>query len=318
MTIVLFDTDPGVDDALALLFLARHPAVELAGITTVAGNATIDAVTRNAQYLADRFNIEAPIARGAGKPLVGELHPPPGAIHGDNGLGDVRIDLSPRRQLDARPAHRLIIERVRERPGALTLLTAGMLTNVARAVGEDPGIIPLVRNVVVMGGAFGTGGRYGNASPAAEANIYGDPRAADIVFSAAWPVTIVGLDVTEQIVMSSAYLAQLRDHGGAAGQFIWDVTRGYEAFHTRRNGLAGIFAHDPSAAICALDDSPFVFRSGPVRVATDRIAVGCTLQKPTERAFPPSPWDGVRAQRVAIAVDAERVLSTFAAPFLGG
>jgi inosine-uridine nucleoside N-ribohydrolase len=313
--VVLFDTDPGVDDALALLFLHLQPTVELAGITTVAGNGTIEAVTRNALYLADRFAIEAPIAQGAGRPLQGELRLPPAAIHGENALGGVQISAA-RRALDPRPAHRFIIESVRERPGVLTLLAVGMLTNIARAIIDDPGIVPLVRNVVVMGGAFGGGGRYGNRSPAGEANIYGDPHAADIVCTARWPLTLVGLDVTEQIVMTSAYLATLRDRGADAGRFVWDVTRGYEAFHTRRSGLTGIFAHDPSAAVCAVDDSAFTFRSGSIRVATAGITAGMTVQKPDGRAFPPSPWDDAPSGRVAVDVDAQRVLELYAAPFI--
>jgi inosine-uridine nucleoside N-ribohydrolase len=167
-----------------------------------------------------------------------------------------------------------------------------------------------------MGGAFGTGGRYGNVSPAAEANMYGDPHAADIVCTARWPLTLVGLDVTERIVMTPEYLAELRDVGSDAGQFIWDVTREYEAFHYRRSGLAGIYAHDPSAAVCALDDTAFTFRGGSVRVATAGIAAGMTLQKAEGRAFPPSPWDDFPAQRVAIDVDPAQVLARFAAPFV--
>jgi purine nucleosidase len=291
---VLLDTDPGVDDALALLFLHHHPEIELTGITTVAGNGPIDVVTRNALYLAERFGIRVPIARGAAVPLRREPHLAPAAIHGENALGNVPI-VPVRRELDPRPAHRFIIDRVRARPGALTLLGVGMLTNLALAINEDPGIVPLVRDVVVMGGAFGGGGRYGNAQPAAEANIYCDPHAADVVFGARWPLTIIGLDVTERIV--------------------WDVTRDYEAFHTARNGIAGIFAHDPAAAVGVLDDSPFVFRAGAVRVATEGIVAGMTVQKPDGRGFPPSPWDDVPSARVAIDVDPQRVLEHFAAAF---
>jgi inosine-uridine nucleoside N-ribohydrolase len=314
MRAVLIDTDPGVDDALALLFLHRHPQIEIVGITTVAGNGPIETVTRNALFLAERFAIDAPIARGAAASLQGAVHLAPPIIHGENALGDVSV-AAPGRACDPRPAHRFIIDRVRARPGELTLLAVGRFTNLARAIAEDPGIIPLVRDVVVMGGAFGVGGRYGNAQPAAEANIYGDPAAADLVCQAAWPLTFIGLDVTEQIVMTTEFLARLRDGGDEAGRFIWDVTRGYEQFHIGQHGIHGIFAHDPAAAICLLDDTPFVFRHGPVRVVVDGIAAGMTVQKPADRYFPPSPWDGIPSHRVAIGVDPNRVLDSFAAVF---
>jgi inosine-uridine nucleoside N-ribohydrolase len=314
---ILFDTDPGVDDALALLFLHLHPAIELAAITTVAGNGTIEAVTRNALFVAERFGIAAPIARGAANPVEGELHRPPTGIHGENALGDIALPARCSRDLDARPAHRLIIDTVRARPGSVTLLAVGMLTNLERAIREDPEIVTLVRDVVVMGGGFGTDGRHGNATPAAEANFHGDPAAADRVCTAGWPLTIVGLDVTETIVMSNAYLADLRERGGTAGRFVYEVSRGYADFHRRRGGLDGIFAHDPSAAVCALDAEAFTFRDGPVRVATGDLFGGASIQKYAGREFGPSGWDGLPSARVAIAVDAQRVLDIFAGAFRG-
>ena len=315
MVRLLFDTDPGVDDALALLYLHRHPDVELAGITTVAGNGTIDAVTRNALYLADRFGIDAPVARGAAVPLNGVLRVPPAHIHGSDALGGLSSDPRPERTLDPRPAHQLIIDAVRERPGDVTIVAVAMLTNLARAVQADPGIVPLVRGVVAMAGAFGTGKNYGNASPVAEANVFGDPEAADIVCTARWPLTLLGLDVTERTHMSEAYLAGIRDGGTPEGRFIWDVTRDYQRFHEERDHITGIYAHDPSAAICAINDGPFVFRSGPVRVLTDGIARGLTLQKAPGRQFSPNAWDDAPDQRVALGVDSERVLNLFAEPF---
>jgi len=315
MESILFDTDPGVDDALALIYLARHPDVKVVGITTVCGNATIDVTTRNALHLAERFGIDAPVARGAGASLDGEELIAPDFIHGTNGLGDIPFP-EPTRTLDARPAHQLIIDLVRAHPGEITILAVARLTNLARAIMDDPGIIPLVKSVVIMGGAFGIGGHYGNASPVAEANILGDPRAADMVCAAAWPVTLIGLDVTEAVIMTPEYLANLRDHGGADGQFIWDVTRVYEVFHKNQDRISGIFVHDQAAAVCALDESAFTFSTNPVRVVTGGIANGMTLQRGPALQGEPAAWDGIRAQRVAIAVNEQRLLDQYAAPFL--
>ena len=311
---MLFDTDPGVDDALALLYLQRQPRADIVGITTVAGNGTIDAVTRNALYLAERFNIGAPIARGAARPLYKAFEPPPTAIHGADALGGVNVK-GVVRGLDPRPAYELIAQSVRAYPHELTIVAVGMLTNIALAIATDPGIVPLIGNIVAMGGAFGRDGHSGNVRPCAEANIFGDPHAADLVCTAAVPLTLVGLDVTERIVMQTNYLRALADGGSAAGAFIWDVTRGYEAFHAARAGVSGIYAHDPSAAICVFEEAAFTFENGPVRVVTDGIAAGMTVQKPDGRSFPPSAWDGFRARRVAVDVDAQRVLALFANAF---
>jgi inosine-uridine nucleoside N-ribohydrolase len=318
MPVVLFDTDPGVDDAMALLYLHRHPDVEIAGITTVAGNATIDVVTRNALYLAERFGIDAPVARGAAVSLHGHLRIAPPAIHGENGLGDIALGAEPQRTIDPRPAHRFIIDTIRARPGEVTIVAIARMTNLARALIDDPGIAPLVREVVMMGGAFGIDGRVGNASPVAEANMLGDPHAADIACSANWPVTMLGLDVTERIVMSPAYLERLRDFGGEAGRFIWDISRGYQVWHREQDGIDGLFTHDPAAAICAVDPTPFTFREDPVRVAVDGIAEGMTLQRRHHSQEEEHPWRDVRAQRVAIDVDTERVLDLYAETLLDG
>lgn len=315
MPSILFDTDPGVDDALALIYLARHPDVKLVGITTVCGNATIETTTRNALHLVERFGLDVPVARGAAASLDGAEMIAPDFIHGKNGLGDIPFD-EPTRALDPRPAHQLIIDTVRAHPGEITILALARLTNLARAIMEDPGIVPLVKSVVIMGGAFGTDGHYGNASPVAEANILGDPRAADLVCNAAWPVTLIGLDVTEKIIKSPEYLAHLRDHGGEDGRFIWDVTRVYQVFHKNQDHIEGIFTHDQAAAICVVDESAFTFRTNPVRVLVGGIADGMTLQRGPALQGEPAAWDNVPAQRVAVAVDAERILEQYAAPFL--
>lgn len=318
MATVLFDTDPGVDDAMALLYLHRRPEIEIAGITTVAGNATVDVTTRNALYLAERFGIDAPVARGAATSLRGFERIAPPDVHGHNGLGDIPLPADVRRAIDPRPAHRFIIDLVRERPGEITIVAIARLTNLARALIDDPGIASLVREVIVMGGAFGVEGHVGNASPVAEANMLGDPHAADIVCTAEWPVTLLGLDVTERIVMTPAYLERLRDRGGDDGRFLWDLTRGYQRFHAEQDGIEGLFTHDPCAAICAVDASAFTFREDPVRVAVEGVAEGMTLQRGRKLLDGnTNAWQNVRAQRVAIDVDADTVLDHYAATFLG-
>jgi inosine-uridine nucleoside N-ribohydrolase len=308
---IIYDTDPGVDDAMALVFQALHPDIELLGLTSVFGNATIETTTRNARFLAGRFAAGVPVAQGAAAPLRRAAPAPLARIHGDNGLGNITFDTTGMAPLDARPAHRFIIDTVRAHPGEVTLLAVGPLTNLALALADDPQIASLVRQVVIMGGAFGTAGVLGNVTPAAEANILGDPDAADRVLGAAWPVAIVGLDVTQPTTMSRAYLASLRDRGGAAGQFVWDVSRHYEAFHEQSAQLAGIYVHDSSAVAYVLAPHLYTMRSGPVRVLTEGIAVGQTIQKPATLPVPAPDWDSRPACKVCIGVDVPGMLALY-------
>jgi inosine-uridine nucleoside N-ribohydrolase len=308
---VIYDTDPGVDDAMALVFQALHPDIELLGLTSVFGNATIETTTRNARVLAGRFAPGVPVAQGAAAPLERSAPEPLAWIHGDNGVGNIALDTTDAAALDARPAHRFMIETVRAHPGEVTLLAVGPLTNLALALADDPQIASLVKQVVIMGGAFGTVGVLGNVTPAAEANILGDPDAADIVFGAAWPVAIVGLDVTQRTIMSHEYLASLRERGGAAGQFVWEVSRHYEAFHEQSAQLEGIYVHDSSAVAYVLAPQLYTTRSGPVRVLTEGIAVGQTIQKPSAMPVPAPAWDSRPNCKVCVEVDVPGMLALY-------
>lgn len=309
---IIFDTDPGVDDAAALLFLNACRAVDLVGITTVFGNADIDAVTRNALYLTRRFGIDAPVARGAGRALRADPSPPPVHVHGQNGLGDVVMATEDLPPPDPRPAHRFIIDTVRRNEGTITILAVGRLTNLAMALEEAPDIASFVKEVVIMGGAFGLAGNNGNVTPVAEANIIGDPHAADIVFGARWPVTAVGLDVTRQVIMGPDDLDRLAS-GGEAARFVVDSSRGYRQYHARF-GIDGFYVHDSSAAAFVADRSLFETRRGPIRVATEGVATGQTIQMDRMTPYPPGAWDAAPDQDIAISVDAtgvkRRILET--------
>ncbi|WP_144140523.1 nucleoside hydrolase [Paraburkholderia sp. BCC1884] len=308
---VIYDTDPGVDDAMALVFQALHPDIELLGLTSVFGNATIETTTRNARFLAGRFVAGVPVAQGAAAPLERTAPDPLAWIHGDNGLGNIALDMTDEAELDPRSAHRFIVDTVRAHPGEVTLIAVGPLTNLALALAEDPQIATLVKQVVIMGGAFGTDGVLGNVTPAAEANILGDPHAADIVLGAAWPVAIVGLDVTQPTIMSHEYLASLRDRAGHAGQFVWEVSRHYEAFHEQSAQLAGIYVHDSSAVAYLLAPELYTTRSGPVRVVTEGIAIGQTIQKPSTMPVPAPEWDDRPECKVCLGVDVPGMLALY-------
>ena len=306
---VIFDTDPGVDDAMALCLLVRSPQLELLGVSTVHGNADIDTVTRNALFLKDRLGFSAPVAQGSGVTLTNKQGQ-------QNGLGGIVVPERPVAVPDGRRAHRMMIDLIRENPHEVTILAVGPLTNLARALDKDPEIARLAQGVVVMGGAFGSHGHTGNVSPVAEANIANDPEAADRVFTASWPVTVIGLDVTQQVVMDGAYLDRLGRDGGEDGRFLHEVSRGYHAFHQRSRRLDGIFAHDSLAVVYALRPDLFTLRRGPVRVVCGGLAAGQTIQKPKDSPFPLGAWDAHSSQAVAVDVDAEAVLAFFAGSFV--
>lgn len=303
---VIYDTDPGVDDAMALAFLRARPDIELCAITAVFGNATVDITARNAVLLAERFGIKAPVYAGAADPLVIERLPSPAFVHGHDGLGDAGVTEG----FAGKPAHgfapEMIVEMVRQRPGEITLLAVGPLTNLAIALRIDPAIATLVKQVVIMGGAFRV---PGNVSPTAEANIRCDPHAADAVFTAPWSVTSVSLDVTHKTHMSSHRAHELAQTN-ATGKFLWDISRGYEALYKSRNEFAGCALHDAAAAVCVVRPDLFESTRGPIRVVTDGIAIGQTVQR-SPIAYPPNPWDGHPDQSACVGADAQAVVDLY-------
>ncbi|WP_375449625.1 nucleoside hydrolase [uncultured Devosia sp.] len=310
-TKVIFDTDPGIDDAMALLFLKSSPALELLGITTVLGNASIDTTTRNALFLRQHFDIVAPVARGAAVPLNGVIDPVPDMVHGANGLGDIPLPEINHSALHGLEASRFIVETVRANPGEVTIIAVGRMTNLALALRLDPEFAPLAKSVVIMGGAFGFNGHSGNVTPVAEANIHGDPLAADEVFAGNWKVTVIGLDVTQEALMSNAYLAQLRDGAGADGQLIWDMTRLYAKFYHDITGVDGVYGHDSLAVAYVIDPALFTTRSGPIRVVTEGLAIGQTIQQPDSRQFRPGPWSDLPSHNICIACDTPAILDLY-------
>jgi purine nucleosidase len=241
----------------------------------------------------------------------------PAHVHGDDGMGGMSgaapaaTDL-----LDPRPAHELICDMINAEPGVITLIAVGPFTNIALALRHDPGIVGKVRQVIVMGGAFGTNSHCGNVTPVAEANVINDPEAADEVLTAAWPVVIVGLDVTQEVVMSEAYLSSLQGRGGKVGDFLWQATRHYQDFYSEVAGIKGVYSHDASAIAYAIDPSIFVVRPGPVRVVCEGMARGQTIQDFRNLGLPGghpgrAEWTGRPIQQVCTKVNSARVIEIF-------
>src|SRR5882672_3422186 len=244
---VIFDTDPGTDDALALMLALNSPELDVRAITVVAGNTTAQQGLENALRMVSLANrCDIPVAAGAQHPLFQKLITAE-FFHGKNGLGNVELPPS-KCTVDSRFGPDLIIAIVHALPHELTLVPVGPLTNIALAVLKDPSIVPLVKEVVIMGGSI-TGG---NVNAAAEANIYNDPEAAQIVFHAGWPLTMVGLDVGDKTLFSRKYLAQLGRTHGPINDFMVQVAT-YLVDLSEKFGPRGTPMYDPLAVGVAID-----------------------------------------------------------------
>lgn len=262
---ILIDTDPGVDDAMAILLALASPEVQVEGLSVVFGNSgDVNLLARNAcaiLELADRADI--PVAVGATNPLVRAYHGNGGAVHGANGLGNVDLPAPASSPVDQTAAH-FIIDRCVANPGEITLVTLGPLTNIGLALRIRPDLPRYARRLVMMGGAVSA---PGNVNPVAEANVHNDPEAARLVFNAGWEITMAGLDVTMQVHMDDEYLNGLAGLGNRAGQFVWDITRFYiAAYH--RFGYEDMVVHDSCALMAIIRPEFFASKFVYVDVET--------------------------------------------------
>jgi purine nucleosidase len=244
---IIFDTDPGTDDAMALMLALNSPELDVRAITVVPGNVTASQGLENALRMVSLANrCDIPIAAGAQHPLFQKLVTAE-FWHGKNGLANVELPPS-KCKVDSHFGPDLIIQMVHAAPHEITLVPVGPLTNIALAVLKDPSIAPLVKEVVLMGGS--TSG--GNVNASAEANIYNDPEAAQIVFQAGWPLTMVGLDVGDKTLFSKQYLDQLSQAHGPINDFIYAVGK-YLIDLSAQFGSQGTQMYDPLAVGVAID-----------------------------------------------------------------
>lgn len=309
---VIFDTDIGIDDAMALLFLHYSPNAELKAIVSGFGNADIETTTRNALYIKEYFGIDAPVYRGAGEPTgerLGDGYPD--FVHGGNGLGQIEIQ-EPVTRAEVLAGPEAIIEIVKQNPREISVVAVGRLTNLALALDLCPELPDLVREVVVMGGAFGCNGHSGNVSPVAEANIAGDPQAADKVFTSGMPVTIVGLDVTQETIATDQFFESLKETSGKAGDFVYRISRFYLDFHEEMTGTHACPVHDSSAVAFLLNPYLYRTKAAAVRVVTGGIAIGQTIAGDPDADYESRGWKNHPTCQICTGVDADMVLELYA------
>jgi inosine-uridine nucleoside N-ribohydrolase len=310
---VIFDTDPGVDDAMALYFALAHPAIDVVGITTTFGNVTVEQAAINALYLTAIAGKSIPVTKGVATPWVKPGEAPPAFIHGADGLGNLASRVATTNQLDPRSSAQFIVDMARAHPGEITLVAVGPLGNLSLALKLEPQLPKLLKEVILMAG---TVTEPGNVSPVAEANVWNDPHAADHVFTAGWKLTMVGLDVTHRVIVPLALIKKIADkHQHIATDVLHHAVSFYADFYSgiypHVAKIHGCFGHDVLAFIYLVNPEFFTLESGAIRVATEGIANGQTMMKRKDIFHPQAGWADKPATQVCMQVQAESCNTVF-------
>ncbi len=302
---IIIDTDPGVDDALAIQLAVNSPELDVLGLTTVFGNVSVDTATNNALILGDIAGVDLPVYKGAATPLERAPGHFPEFVHGDDGFGNINWPPSSR-SAEQQSAVDFIAEQVRKYPGEVTLVPLGPLTNIAHFIQQYPELIGDVKEVVLMGGAvFCTG----NVSPVAEANIINDPHAGEIVFAADWPVVMLGLDVTTRIIMNKEIIERVAKVNPQQGEFLAKASDFYIEFYNKEMGINGCCVHDPATVIYVINPALFTNMQGAVRVVTEGLTRGQTTFAPVGRNFAETGWSDRPIHNICVEADAKGVLA---------
>ena len=264
---IIIDTDPGQDDAVAILLAFASPELEVLGITAVAGNVPLALTEKNARMICELAGKpETKVFAGAIRPM---LRPPVTAenVHGKTGLDGPKLP-DPKMPLQKEHAVDFIIETLmREEPGSVTLCPLGPLTNIALALMREPKIVPRIREIVLMGGGFFEGG---NVTPTAEFNIYVDPHAADVVLKSGIPIVMVPLDCTHKALTSAKRVAAFRGLGTKPGMAVADLLEFFERFDENKYGTDGGPLHDPCVIAYLL--KPELFSGRHINVTVEIVS----------------------------------------------
>ncbi|MGD8403044.1 MAG: nucleoside hydrolase [Anaerolineales bacterium] len=259
---IIIDTDPGIDDSLAILLALASPEIQLEALTVTQGNVTVETGTHNALAVLELLNAShIPVAQGCSLPIVNPLlasdH-----VHGESGLGNAHLP-----EPTKKPVHQhaidYLIERFLAEPGEISLFAIGPLTNVALAIRKEPRIAGAVKEMVIMGGAIREGG---NITPQAEFNIYADPHAAHVVFHSGIPITLIPLDVTQKCMLYAAQIEKLNLRESSISRFIADSTVPYINFTKSKTSVDGCALHDPLTLATVIAPELFIFEEHYVDV----------------------------------------------------
>ncbi|KAK6944021.1 Inosine/uridine-preferring nucleoside hydrolase domain [Dillenia turbinata] len=302
---LIIDTDPGIDDSMAIMMAFQTPELEVLGLTTIFGNVATEDATRNALLLCEiAGRPDVAVAEGSAEPLKGGKPRVADFVHGSDGLGNVSLSPLNTKKIE-KAASEYLVDKVSEYPGEISILALGPLTNLALAIKRDSSFASKVKKVVILGGAFFA---LGNVNPAAEANIYGDPEAADIVFTSGADIVVVGINITTQVKFTDADLLELRQSKGRYAQVLMDMCKFYRNWHVTSDNFHGIFLHDPVSFMALVQPDLFTYKKGVVRVETQGICVGHTLMDQGLKVWNSSnPWTGYSPVSVAWTVNVDEV-----------
>ncbi|KAG5242248.1 hypothetical protein OIU78_027968 [Salix suchowensis] len=304
---IIIDTDPGIDDAMAIFLALRSPEVEVIGLTTIYGNVYTTLATRNALHLLEvAGRTDIPVAEGSHVTITkGTKLRIADFVHGADGLGNQNFD-PPKGKPIEQSAAAFLVEQAKLHPGKVTVVALGPLTNIALAIELDPEFCKNVRQIVLLGGAFSVNG---NVNPASEANIFGDPEAADIVFTCGADILAVGINVTHQVVLTDADRNKLMQSNGKFAQYLCKILEVYFSYHQEAYSMRGVYLHDPTALLAAVNPSLLTYTEGAVRVQTTGITRGLTLLYNKQKRFGEvTEWTDKPTVKVAVTVDAPTVV----------
>jgi purine nucleosidase len=271
---ILFDTDPGIDDACAILLALASPELSVEGLSIVHGNCSLEQGTTNALSVLELANAaRIPVARGCELPLIQPSLLAP-ETHGDTGLGYAKLP-GPHARPIAQHAIDFLIEKILTSPGEITLLAIGPLTNVALAIRQEPRIVEALKEIIIMGGALR---HEGNTTALAEFNTYVDPHAAHIVYHAGIPATLVPLDVTYQCILTPGDVNRLLLTDSPITKFVADATRFYMEFHDEFQKIEGCVINDPLALALTFAPELCTYQELPLDVdLSGGISMGKTI-----------------------------------------
>jgi purine nucleosidase len=299
---IIIDTDPGIDDALAILLALASPELRLEALTVVIGNCTTAQGVVNALSVLELAGAtHVPVAPGLDRPLLQPVLTAP-ETHGNTGLGYAQLP-RPRQKPTSQHAVDLLIERVMAAPGEITLVAIGPLTNLAMAIRREPAMVEAVREVIIMGGAIR---HEGNTTPLAEFNTYVDPHAAHIVFHSGLPITLVPLDVTYHCILTQADVDRLLAIDSPITRFVADATHFYMEFHDEYQSIEGCVINDPLAL--ALTFAPELVETRLLHVTIDLhspLSLGKTMADFYRM------WDKPPNMQVALKVQPRRFIELF-------
>ena len=302
---IILDTDPGVDDALAIMLALGSPELDVMGICTVSGNVPLNTGTRNAQGLLQLLDrIDIPVFAGADQPLKRD---PVFAteVHGESGMGQARLP-EPARDVKG-DAVDFLIQTLSDQPGEITLIAVGPLTNLALAEQRQPGTLQKARQVIVMGGAIA---ETGNSTPVAEFNFYADPHAAQIVVHSDAALLIVPLDATRQVMFSESDIEnKIAPLKTVASQFVVDAVQNIIALYRQLGREPIVYLHDPLAVGAAI--APELLRSETLYIDIETSGDLTLGQVVTDHRGLPPPYRLGEPVDCAMHVNAEAFLSLF-------